>query len=438
MTLSRSICEWGYIPYGEGADEIPEVHADRIAALAKASGFSGGGAEGVLEHGRKGLRARGIVGVIATPGFQLEILPKIEGAGEEAGKGVEKGTLRRRLIDMLAVAHDLPVETGAMTGLGWQSETVLEVLIGLFCHKLAEAVRQGLPRLYVNHEDDLPALRGRLNVTRQFSTLAATPHRLACRHDVLSPDIALNHVMRATVSRLSGITLSPDNRRALRELALVYDGIADLSARAIAWERITLDRTNGRWRDLLAFARLFLSGRYQQTSLGNVSGHTLLFPMNTLFEKYIEQVLRLALVESGHGLTAQGGHLSCLYEGHHTSDDKKGRFRTRPDLIVRNGKRIPLIIDTKWKRMVPRIDDPKQGISQSDVYQLMAYAQLYDCDRVMLLYPHHGDLPQEQIHQTYNIAEPGAEKRLIVATHDLVAPRAKQTASLRELVLGKE
>jgi hypothetical protein len=55
-----------------------------------------------------------------------------------------------------------------------------------------------------------------------------------------------------------------------------------------------------------------------------------------------------------------------------------------------------LVVDTKWKRMAPRIDDPKQGISQGDVYQLMAYSQLYGCRDVMLLYPHHGDLRQNR------------------------------------------
>jgi 5-methylcytosine-specific restriction endonuclease McrBC regulatory subunit McrC len=40
------------------------------------------------------------------------------------------------------------------------------------------------------------------------------------------------------------------------------------------------------------------------------------------------------------------------------------------------------VIDTKWKRISSRIDDPKQGVSQSDVYQMMAYAQLYSAPRL--------------------------------------------------------
>lgn len=424
--IRRTIREWERIAYGCGDSEIPETQGNRLAAVARTSIFSGRGGEGVLEHGRKGLRARGVVGVIATPGCQLEILPKIEGGGESR---VPDSVLRQRLIHMLAVVYDLPIEAGAMTQLGWQRETVLELLIRLFCVKLTDAVRQGIPRHYLDHEDDLPTLRGRLDVTRQFSTLAVAPQKLACRFDALSPNIALNQVMRAVVSKLSRLSGAQDNQRALRELNLVYADVDNIPPNALRWHRIVLDRTNRRWRDLLSLARLFLSDRHQSTSAGTIDGHALLFEMNVLFEAYIERMLSQALVGTGLRVSSQGGHRDCLYEG------ETGHFRTRPDLIVRQGNRIALIIDAKWKRMTPRIDDPRQGISQSDVYQLMAYGRLYDCPKVVLLYPHHGDLPPEPIRRRYSIAARGAAEKLMVATQSLAGSQRDHKEAVRQLVL---
>jgi 5-methylcytosine-specific restriction enzyme subunit McrC len=307
--IRRTIREWERIAYGSGDREIPETQGDRLAAVARTSIFSGRGGEGVLEHGRKGLRALGVVGVIATPGCQLEILPKIEGAGESR---VPDSVLRQRLIHMLAVVYDLPIEAGAMTQLGWQRETVLELLIRLFCLKLTDAVRQGIPRHYLDHEDDLPTLRGRLDVTRQFSTLAVAPQKLACRFDDLSPNIALNQVMRAVVSKLSRLSGAQDNQRALRELNLVYADVDNIAPNDLRWDRIVLDRTNRRWRDLLSLARLFLSDRHQSTSAGTIDGHALLFEMNVLFEAYIERMLSQALVGTGLRMSSQGGHRDCL------------------------------------------------------------------------------------------------------------------------------
>ena len=424
--IRRTIREWERISYGTDDTEIPESHADRLAAEARASAFSGSGGEGVLEHGRKGLRARGVVGVIATPGCQLEILPKIERAGESA---VDDAILRHRLIHMLAVARDIRIDVRAITQLGWQHNTILELLIRLYCSKLADAVRQGIPQQYIDLEDDLPSLRGRLDVTRQFSTLAVSPQKLACRFDARSPDIALNQVMRAAIGKLARLARAPDNQRALRELKFAYADISEVPPAALRWDLIALDRTNTRWRELLSLARLFLRDRHQQTSAGPIDGFALLFEMNILFEEYVERLLARALAGTGLRVTAQGGHRDCLFEG------ETGRFRTRPDLMVRRSSQIALIIDTKWKR-IKRIDDPKRGVSQADVYQLMAYGRLYDCPHVMLLYPHHGGLPSDAVLQRYSIANPGAQESLFVATLDVTGPHRTIETSLRDLTMG--
>lgn len=424
--IRRSILEWERIGYGEDEDRIPDQAASRLAEVARRSLFSGRGNDGVLEHGRHALRARGIVGIISAPGCQLEILPKIEAVGERASP--DAATLRRRLVHMLAVAHDLRVDVGAAAELAWQRDTLLEILIRIFCGKLVDAVRHGMPRHYILHEDDLPALRGRMDVTRQFSVLAAKPQTLACRFDALSPDITLNQVMKAVVQRLSRLSQAEDNQRHLRELGFVYADIAEVPAEALRWDRIVLDRSNSRWRELVNWARLLLGSRFQETSAGPMEGYALLFEMNVLFEAYVARLMRRALSMAPYHVSAQGGHAHCLFEG------DRGRFRTKPDIIVRKDGRPVAIVDTKWKRIASRIDDPKQGVSQADVYQLMAYSRLYDCARVALLYPHHHGLPEKLLHDAYAVGAPGSVDELHVATIDIAAGDAACKDSLFRLV----
>lgn len=203
------------------------------------------------------------------------------------------------------------------------------MLIRLYCSKLADAVRQGLPQQYAERDDDLPALRGRLDVTRQFSTLAVSPQKLARRFDERSSDVALNQVMRATIGKLSRLAQAPDNQRTLRELSFAYADIAEIPPGALRWDLTVLDRTSTRWRELAALARLFLCDRHQQTSAGASDGYALLFEMNVLFEEYVARLLGRALSGTDLRVTAQGGHQDCLFDG------ETGRFRTRPDVIVR-------------------------------------------------------------------------------------------------------
>ena len=135
-------------------------------------------------------------------------------------------------------------------------------------------------------------------------------------------------------------------------------------------------------------ASLFLRDRYQTTTGGRGEGTAMLFEMNTLFEEYVGRLIGRALAGTRRTVSLQGGGRFCL----NVTETGRGVFQTRPDILIREGQVVTHIIDTKWKRISSRIDDPKQGVSQSDVYQMMAYAQLYHAPRLTLLYPHHAGL----------------------------------------------
>ena len=418
--IRRTLLEWGKLPYGPdpgNSSTIPESAADRLAAVAEASIFSGRGGDGVLEHGRRALRARGVVGVLAADGCSLEILPKIDVVAEP-GERAQNGAIRRRLVHMLSVALDLKIDVGRVTELDWQRETLLEILIRIFCEKLADALRHGMPRQYIAHEDDLPALRGRLDVVRQFTRNAVNPSRLACRFDVLSEDIALNRIMRAAVTRLARIAHNPENQRHLRELTFSYSEVSDVHVSALRWDDVVLDRTNKRWRELLGLARMLLQSQFQTTSSGPNSGFSLMFEMNLLFEAFMGRLIVRAARGSALQVTLQGGLRYCL------SDVESGRqlFQTKPDILIRSDGQIVHVIDTKWKRISSKIDHAKQGVGQADVYQMMAYGQLYRAPRLTLLYPHHAGLARsEGVQSRHRVG--GQEAILNTSTFDVAAPR---------------
>lgn len=423
--IRRTLLEWRSLKYGGGANEIPSIAADRVAAVAAASPLAGREGSGVLEHGRHALRARGVVGVVVADGCALEILPKIDIPDADGAQAY--GSIRRRLVHMLAVALDLRIDVGEATGLDWQRETLLEILTRIFTEKLIDAVRQGRPRSYVGEAGDLSVLRGRLEITRQFTSLVSDPTRLACHYDVLSPDVPLNQIMKAAVVRLGRMTRNLDNRRRLSELAFAYADVTDVEPSALRWDRVVLDRTNRRWRELLNLARLLLGDRFQTTSLGRSEGFSLLFEMNTLFEEYVARMLARALSDYDLQVIAQGGRLYCL-----ETDERRGLFQTKPDILIKRRGVVVQVIDTKWKRIAARIDDPRQGVSQADVYQMMAYGQIYGCGRLTLLYPHHLEISApEGVIASHRIS--GTDHRLETATID-VASLEDPILRLRQLV----
>lgn len=425
--MRRTILEWETIRYGNASDEIPLPIADRIAAAASASSLSEGRGSNVFEQGRNGLRARGIVGVVATPDCAVEILPKIDVPGKTPAEAV--GAIRHRLIHMLAVALEVKIDAGAVTPLGYQRESLLEILIRLFSQKLMDAVRHGMPRRYVECSEDLPVLRGGLDLTRQFTKFAAEPSRLACRFDALTPDTALNQIMKAAVDRLARATKTVGNQRRLRELAFDYADIKNVPVGALRWDQVVLDRTNQQWQELFNLARLLLGEKFQTTSGGADEGFSLLFNMSSLFEEYVARMLKRALSSSDLSVVTQGGRLYCL----EAADG--GIFQTRPDIIIKRGQEVVQLIDTKWKRIAREIDDAKRGVSQSDIYQMMAYGQLYKSEQLTLLYPHHtGLVTEEGLQSSHRVT--GSKCTIEMATID-VANGAQVGERLKCIVLRK-
>jgi 5-methylcytosine-specific restriction enzyme subunit McrC len=78
----------------------------------------------------------------------------------------------------------------------------------------------------------------------------------------------------------------------------------------------------------------------------------------------------------------------------HAEDGAGHLFRLRPDIVVSEGARTRCIADTKWKRLDGK--DRKLGVSQADLYQMLAYARRYTCDRILMIYPYErSDVPRE-------------------------------------------
>ena len=404
-----TVHEWGRVKVGS-VYGFTRAQAEALQQAARAHPLAEDEGENILVERRGHLAAKQMVGVIAAAGCSFEILPKVDPELSDGAEDTER-RVRERLVSMLDVAYGLDIGEGAITSMARKADSLLEIFIRLFADRLLQEARRGLPRAYVAHEEDLPRLRGQLDVARQFTAHVVRPDRLACRFDELTSDIALMQIMKAAILILERHARTVETRRQLMELRFVFADIRDLPASALPWAQVRIDRTNRRWQGLLALAKMFLKRNWQAThhAAQAPEGITLLFPMNLLFEAYVEAMLRRALSGTGIEVTGQGGLQFCLGDWNRAGDCHGNAFQTKPDIILKKGGQIVAIIDAKWKRLAEPFTGKKKGVQQADVYQLMAYARVYwppsrleDLGhrdgsfgelRLMLLYP---SLPFEQ------------------------------------------
>jgi 5-methylcytosine-specific restriction enzyme subunit McrC len=417
------VTEWGYIRVEDDhAGAFNRRIADEILETARNSTLAGSHGENVLVDHRHRLRAQQVVGIVASGHAALEILPKIEGASGEAEP-------RKRLVQMLSVVHDLEIDAGSITNTAWQNQSLLEIIIKLFVDRLERAVHQGLPRSYILTSDDLPRLRGKLNVTKQFGIRAARTQLLACQFDELSADVPLNQIMKAAVGVLSRLSSVAETLRRLAELRFAFADVSAIDVRGLPWSLVILNRTNRNWTSLIALAKLLLSGRFQLTSLGSTAGFSLLFEMNTLFEEYVGRMLQRALIASPLQVRLQGPTRYCLTD--HESGHRA--FATRPDLTVHDAGRIAFVLDTKWKNL-GRTGD-RLEIGQADIYQMMAYAHVYQCKDLILVYPHGQNTGREPGLQRKFRVDGTEGCELTIATLAL-GPPGQVVESLRNLIFS--
>jgi 5-methylcytosine-specific restriction enzyme subunit McrC len=335
---------------------------------------------------------------------------------------------------MLDVALGLKLGDGQALAMARQKETLLDILIRLFADRLLAEARRGLPRAYMAQEEDLAALRGRLDVMRQFTHHAVRPDRLACRFDSLLADTPLQRIMKACVVMLRRHARALETQRRLDELRFLLAEVSDVPVSALPWTQVRIDRTNRRWETLYELAKLFLKREWQRTNHDVKAGQgiTLLFAMNDLFEAYIAALARRALRGSELTVHSQGGLRYCLME---EGEGGKERFQTTPDILIKRDGQIVMVIDTKWKVIEQNPDDKKRGVSQSDVYQMMAYARLYECDEVMLLYPHHSKLGTYVLNDSYNIL--GGEGRLRISSVNISVNDKEVSKNLWNLIYSR-
>ena len=405
MTETETVREWGHLPIGEGG--VSELTARRLSLLSERATRRLRVPQPVLARtARPSLQAGQVVGVLAVPGASVEILPKIDRPD---------GAVRKALVHMLSVAYGLPVEDSEFARLATQDETLLEFLVGVFADRLLTAVRRGLPHRYRRQQDDLPLLRGKLDIRRQITRHLLRPDILACSFDELSVDTPLNRVMKAAVVRLRSITRHAGNARRLAELSARFEFVGE--SEDPLREPVALDRTNIAFHRIHVWSRLFLSGKWQSTTSGANAGVALLFPMNDLFETFVGRVMQSALAPGSTRLQ-HAGHFAL------TAPDQSV-FAMQPDIVVDN----KIVIDTKWKTLNP--DDRVVGVKQSDVYQMLAYAHAYEAARVVMLYPWHPGLPAPGIYRRWNIA--GTSIAFDIATVDIGQPDTVPTV-LREII----
>lgn len=250
----------------------------------------------------------------------------------------------------------------------WQAEAIdyatndelLPALVSFFARTAETTLARGLFHHYRHEEDDLLALRGRIDFVRQFRR-GGVLVPMACSWDDFTADVDENRCLTAAIRLALRVPdVPPDDRRRLRRLLAALDGVAEPTA-LVALECIDrLDRSgytrlNEHYRPALRLARLILANCTLQDEHGDTAASAFMADMNQLFEDFVTARLQRAL----------RGRLDVRAQTRPYLDEDK-RVQISPDLTFRRDGRPVGVADLKYK-LVDVVDpDSAEGRAAFD------------------------------------------------------------------------
>ena len=338
--------------------------------------FTSGGARLAQVEGRRRLKLDNYVGVLQTPcGTVLEIVPKHQ------TKGCDLGAARRLLRKLLVAMLDLSPREAGVASLMLFNAPLSEWVMRRFLEELESLFKRGLRFDYQRVTDELPFLRGQLNLMAQLRQPPGKGHHFHVRHDVYISDRAENRLLKRALDQVRASTKRPETWRLAQELS---SRLAEVPASKRVAEDFRIwghDRLMAHYRPLRPWCELILNRQTPLAVMGDHQGISLLFPMEKLFEGFVTQWLRRNLASELKIQTPARSTSLCTHLD-------RSIFRLEPDVLISSAERS-WVLDVKWKLLDTSDRSKKYGLSQADFYQLFAYGQKYldGNGQMALIYP---------------------------------------------------
>lgn len=392
MTLHIGIEEWE-TRYIRGFEPSPEDRAS-LAAIAETGRLD----VDQLADGLR-IRAKHWVGSIGLTTISIQILPKVARSNLNVLRmvGYASG---------ISALERLKSERQMSKG-----DDLLELLILLIAEASEKLVRNGLHADYIEQDEALPYVRGRIRITPYITSRASKPTTVPCTHDEHTTDIDDNRLLAGALALAYARATSRDVKRRVRATLEAFEEACGgrVEPSEAADIKTTYHRLNAHYQEAHALARVLFEGfSLSDARAQSTRSFAFLIDMNRLFELFLLRLLESLAASSGASIAYQESHRGVIVD---TIQSRPARS-LRPDYILTARTRRRLPIDAKYKYRTGGADD-------ADVYQAFLYAYtISDLDTTLVIHP---KTDPHQRHERLRIQGKGRDA-LNVHTHALDLP----------------
>ena len=371
------------VPFKDDFDGL-ELFLDDIWKNREKNSFYSDNEEDKIESQRflqflyksKEIKSNKYVGVIHYNGQKINLLPKIFFDPTQDCSSNEVHQIQNHILWWLSYCRKIKFPS-YQASMGSAQSDFFEVLIYLFSKYTRELLNSAIYQQYEEVSEELSFIKGRLNVNQYINENISRGnwHKLNCTYDAFVFDNEFNRIIKYVTTILFNVTSSAHNKKNLREILFILDEVSDERATAEQCSRITFNPIFGAFETVRDYCQLFLNNAVSFDYKNDLKLFAFLLPMEYVFEDFIFGFIEKEIPS-----------INAKSQRSDTYLDEESVFKLKPDLFLQTSERS-LIADTKYKIVYSDEKDPKKGISQNDLYQMLAYAVRFEVDEIVLFYP---------------------------------------------------
>lgn len=235
-------------------------------------------------------------------------------------------------------------------------EDAANLLARVFSYGVARIVRSGFHRSYVEKEEELGGVKGRINIQESINCMSMQTRRLVCNFDEYSTNDIFNQIIKYTMNSIIGNDqIDKNTRKDLKNLSVFF---TDIDSRAPTKEnrtKLVFNRNNMVYRMLISIAIMLYENSFINEETGKILFKDFFKEkqMHKVFEVFILNFYATKLDKQNYKVHAPkikwplDDEADDTWNGLFEVDDDYGDRRT--DIVIENKElNLQIIMDAKY------------------------------------------------------------------------------------------
>lgn len=336
-----------------------------------------------LQFSDSEIKANNFVGFIQNGEEVIEIYPKVFRAYYPNPSEKEKSEMLRHIFFWFSYCRKWKFPFNKTSLDITEIDQFPELIINLIANQFLNTISNQPLTMYHEIEESLSTPRGSINFKRYINSSLSHGnfHNIECDYEPFLFDNKVNRIIKYCSRLLLNQTKFSENARVLQQVIFILDEVEDMTFNSYDMLKITLNNFFDDYLLVVDSCKLIINQQLYSSKTYDLSQWCLLFPMEYIFEDFVAGFLENKF--------SNDWNVEYQKSDEYLSNNPKV-FNMQHDIFLtsRNGAERKVIIDTKYKLRPSNFkEDPKKGIAQPDLYQMVSYAFKRGCTNILLLYP---------------------------------------------------